>query len=180
MTFFKHALLAGLTSVISLAATIPAGTSIQIRLGQTIKSDKARSGDVWAGTLASDLVVNGKTLAKRGAPVHGRVVDAEASGRLSGVAKIALQLTSVTMNGSEEPVLTDNVSEAGGNHNKRNGALIGGGAAVGAIIGAIAGGGKGAAIGAGAGGAAGTGGAAATGKKDVTFPVETILTFVTR
>jgi hypothetical protein len=180
MSFLKRLMMIGLTSALSLAATIPAGTEVQVRLGQTIKSDKAKPGDVWAGTLARDLVVDGVTIAKRGANVHGRVVDAQASGRLSGVAEIALQLTSVTVDERPVPVLTENVREAGGNHDKRNAGLIGGGAAVGAIIGAIAGGGKGAAIGAGAGGAAGTGGAAATGKKDISFPVESILTFVVR
>ena len=57
---------------------------------------------------------------------------------------------------------------------------LGIGLAAGAIIGGIIGGGKGAAIGAGSGGAVGAGGAAATGKKDVKFPVETVLTFIIR
>jgi hypothetical protein len=47
------------------------------------------------------------------------------------------------------------------------------------VIGAIAGGGKGAAIGTLAGGAAGTGAAAATGKKPAIVESEAILTFVT-
>ena len=54
---------------------------------------------------------------------------------------------------------------------------IGGGAALGAIIGAIAGGGKGAAIGAGAGGAAGTGTVLATRGKAAVLPSESRLTF---
>ncbi|MEO8131445.1 MAG: hypothetical protein ABI822_30395, partial [Bryobacteraceae bacterium] len=54
---------------------------------------------------------------------------------------------------------------------------IGAAAAIGAAIGAIAGGGKGAAIGAGAGGAAGTGGVMATRGKDAEVPVETKLSF---
>ena len=53
----------------------------------------------------------------------------------------------------------------------------GGGAAVGAIVGALAGGGKGAAIGALAGGGAGTAGAAFTGKRDITLPAETRVQF---
>jgi hypothetical protein len=177
---FARLLLLMTCSLAAFAATIPAGTDIDVRLGQTIRSNKSKPGDVWEGTLASDLLVKGKTLARKGAAVRGRVTDAQASGRLSGVAQIALQLTSVTIDGKPEPVVTQNVTETGGNHNKRNGALIGGGAAAGAIIGAIAGGGSGAAIGAAAGGGAGTAGAAATGKKDITFPVESILTFVTR
>jgi hypothetical protein len=155
MTFSKRLLMIALTSVMGLASTIPAGTEVQVRLGQTIKSDKAKAGDVWEGTLAADLVVDGVTIAKRGANVHGRVVDAPASGRLSDVAETALQLTSVTVNSRPVPVLTESVREAGGNRDKRNPGLVGGGAA-------------------------GTGGAAATGKKDISFPVESILTFVVR
>jgi hypothetical protein len=50
---------------------------------------------------------------------------------------------------------------------------------LGALIGGIAGGGKGAAIGAGAGGAAGTGVAAATGKEEAVIPAEKTLSFTT-
>ena len=170
-------------SALALAATlaaqssqIPSGTSVQVRLGQTISSDKARSGDTWSGTLASDLLVGGNTIARRGDPVQGRVAEAKGSGRMEGTAVLDLQLTSV--NGA--PVNTETLTAQGGNHKGRNAKAIGGTAAAGAIIGAIAGGGKGAAIGAGAGGAAGTAGAAAGGKKDVKYSVETVLTFVVR
>lgn len=158
------------------AATIPAGTNVSVRLGQTISSDKARSGDVWVGTLHHSVIVNGKTIAKHGAPVQGKVVEAKASGRLSGTALLELQITSI--NGI--PVVSDTASSQGGSHKGRNAKAVGGGAVAGALIGALAGGGKGAAIGAGAGAAAGTAGAAATGKKDVSFPVETILEFTIR
>jgi len=52
--------------------------------------------------------------------------------------------------------------------------------AAGALIGGLAGGGKGAAIGAGVGAAAGTGVAAATGKEEAIIPAESALTFTTR
>ena len=47
------------------AAELVPGTRVQVRLGQTISSATAHSGDSWSGTLASDLVVDGKTIAKR-------------------------------------------------------------------------------------------------------------------
>jgi hypothetical protein len=103
-------------------------------------------------------------------------VNAESSGRLSHPGKLELEVTSV--NGI--PVVTSEVLEQGGSHKGRNAKAIGGTAAAGAIIGALAGGGKGAAIGAGAGAGVGTAGAAATGKKDVRIPVETVLTFTVR
>jgi len=56
-------------------------------------------------------------------------------------------------------------------------AIIGGGAGVGAAIGAIAGGGKGAAIGAAVGGAGGTGTVLATKGKEVKYDAESKLEF---
>ncbi len=55
--------------------------------------------------------------------------------------------------------------------------MIGGGAGLGTALGAFAGGPAGALIGAGAGAAVGTTGAYLTGKKNITLPAETALTF---
>ena len=55
--------------------------------------------------------------------------------------------------------------------------MVGGGAVLGTIIGAIAGGGKGAAIGAVVGGAAGAGGEILTKGKEVRVPSESVLNF---
>lgn len=67
--------------------------------------------------------------------------------------------------------------KAGVGKNKRTGKYVGGGAVLGGIIGAIAGGGKGAAIGALAGGAAGAGTQVLTRGKSVRVPAESVLTF---
>ena len=163
-------------ALMAQAATIPSGTVVTVRLGQTISSATAHNGDSWVGTVYRDVVVDGHVVAKRGDPVQGRVVEAKASGRLKGTAEIDLQLASV--NGI--PVVSSTARRTGQGHKGRDAKAAGGGAVAGAIIGAIAGGGKGAAIGAGAGAAAGTAGAAATGKKDVKYPVESILTFTIR
>lgn len=175
-TLGKILTVAALFAGSAIAVQIPAGTQVRVRLGQTISSATARSGQYWDGTLASDLAVNGQTVARRGARVRGIVAEARSSGRLSTPGLLRLQLTSI----SGEQVRTRSVVREGQSHKKRNITAIGGGAALGAVIGALAGGGKGAAIGAGAGAGAGTAGAAATGKKDVRFPVESLLTFTVR
>jgi outer membrane lipoprotein SlyB len=62
--------------------------------------------------------------------------------------------------------------------NKRTAKYVGGGAAVGAVLGALLGGGKGAAIGALVGGAGGAGAQVYTGRKKQ-LPAETSLSFKT-
>src|SRR6185369_2738968 len=102
------------------------------------------------------------------------------SGRLQGRAHIGVALDSFHLNGRQYRISTTSVDRASAAHKKRNGVLIGGGAGLGAALGAIAGGGKGALIGAGAGAAAGTAGAAATGKLHVSIAAETPLRFTLR
>jgi len=153
--------------------TIPAGSHATVRINTSLSSATAHKEEVWSGTLTSDIVSNGKVVAKAGAPVKGKVTYVNRSGRLHKPGALSLRLTSI--NG--EPVYSSRVSRQGKSHTKSNVTKIGGGAGAGALIGALAGGGKGAAIGAGAGAAAGTGVAAATGKQEVTIPAESVLTF---
>lgn len=163
-----------------LAETVPAGTALHVRLQQTISSKDAKSGQEFGAVLDQPLVVNGKTLAPKGATVHGIVATAVPSGRLSRPAQLYLKLKSIDINGKSYALVTNVRGGRGQSHKKRDAVAIGGGAGLGAAIGAIAGGGKGAAIGAAAGAGAGTAGAAITGKKDIEYPVETQLTFTLR
>ena len=166
-----------LLTLLSAAQTIPAGTHISVRTGQEISSGTAKVGDRFDATLTRALVVGGKTLAKAGAPARGKVTAAKSSGRLHAPGQLSIRLTSVEANGKMVPISTGSYHVEGKSHTKSNATKIGGGAALGALIGGIAGGGKGAAIGAGAGGAAGTGVAAATGKEEAIIPAEKALSF---
>jgi len=161
----------------SETVTLPAGTTIQVSLAHAISSDQAKSGDDFEATVASPVIVDGKTAIPQGSEVQGRLVDARESGRLKGVARLRLALDEVEVNGDWYEVETTSVTRSGQNHNKRNWLMIGGGTAGGALIGGLAGGGKGAAIGAGVGAGAGTATAAYTGKKDIRLPAETVLSF---
>jgi hypothetical protein len=163
----------------SFGQTVPKGTHISVRVGQEISSGTAKVGDRFDASLARDLVGGGKIIAKVGAPVRGKVTLAKSSGRLHAPGQLSVRLTSVHVEGKTLPISTSSYHLEGKSHTKSNATKIGGGAALGAVIGGIAGGGKGAAIGAGAGGAAGTGVAAATGKEEAVIPAEKALSFTT-
>ncbi len=153
--------------------TIPAGTSLAIRLTTGLSSKNNESGDNFEGTLENAVVVDGKVVIPEGSGVAGEVTYAEESGRLKDRAELWVTLTEVNGYG----VTTTTTGRKEGSKTKRNVLLIGGGGGIGALIGALTGGGSGAAIGAGVGAGGGTAAAALTGKRDIKFPPETRLYF---
>jgi len=158
---------------------IPSGTSIRVRMIDNLSSEKTQVGDTFRGTLDEAIQVNGRELYPKGADVIGRVTDVHLTGRLSEPGELDLVLNTVSSGTVAASINVEPLVIKGESHAKSNATKIGGGAVLGAVIGAIAGGGKGAAIGTVAGGAAGTGAAAATGKKPAVVDSEAVLTFVT-
>jgi hypothetical protein len=171
--------LLGYGTSLAAAATvrIPAGTILRVRLAQPLDTSRNGAGSRFEATLVSPLAEHGKVILPGRTRFTGHVVSAKPSGRLKGRGYITVALDSFELRGARHRISTSTATRVTGSHKKRNIALIGGGSGVGALIGGLAGGGKGALIGAGAGAAAGTGGAAATGKKNVHIPAETVLAF---
>jgi len=155
---------------------IPAGTVVSVRTIDAIDSDASHSGETYRASLDQPLVVNGQTVAPAGSDAMLQVVRLQQGGRISGNEEVTLALSSFTANGRTYDVNTSNESVSSNSRGKQSAEVIGGGAALGAIIGAIAGGGKGAAIGAGAGAALGTGAQVLRGQR-VKVPSESRLSF---
>jgi hypothetical protein len=158
---------------------IPAGTTIRVRMIDKLNSEQNQTGDTFHATLEEPITVNGRELYPKGADILGRVTDVHKTGQLTEPGELDLTLLTVSTGRLATSIRVQPLVIKGESHAKSNATKIGGGAALGAIIGAVAGGGKGAAIGTVAGGAAGTGVAAATGKKPAIVDSEAVLTFVT-
>jgi hypothetical protein len=161
----------------TIPVTVPEATAIHVTLDQGISSNQNRPGDRFEATVSEPVVLNDKTVIPQGTPVEGIVVDARPSGHLMGRAHLQLALESMQLNGKTYDLKTSTAYRRGGDHKKRNWALIGGGAGGGALIGAAAAGGKGALIGGPIGAGAGTAVAYFTGKKDIHLRPETRLEF---
>ncbi len=152
--------------------TVPAGTQISVRTDQGIYSRNAGSGETYSASIMSDVVdPSGAVLIPAGSPARLLM-------RSDGRGGYFLDLDSVQVNGRQYRVDTSDVNVAQGlGANRRTAKYVGGGAVLGTLIGAIAGGGTGAAIGAVTGAAAGGGAQVLTRGHEVRVPAESVLTF---
>jgi hypothetical protein len=153
--------------------TVPAGTALVVRIGQTLSAKANNVGDTFTGTLAQSVVVHGVKVIPAGRPVSGTVVAAKGQGMFKGAGDLGIAIQRV----GTYSVATNSYEATGKGKGKRTAGFVGGGAGGGALIGGLAGGGKGALIGGLLGAGAGTAGAAFTGNKDISIPAESVVTF---
>ncbi|MEW6751781.1 MAG: IPT/TIG domain-containing protein [Candidatus Latescibacterota bacterium] len=162
--------------------TIPAGTELRVRTGVALSSKRSATGQRFPLTVSEPLVVEGRQIAAAGSRATGRITHAHQPGRVKGVAELGFTLVELeVLEGTRAlELVTANYNKRAQPTRKRDAAMVGGGAAAGAVVGALIGGKKGALIGAGAGGAAGTGTALATRGKQIELPAGSEFTFTLR
>ena len=156
---------------------VPAGTVLTVRVSQALGSDTSKTGQTFLATLQQPVSVGGVPAMPAGSTVSGTVVTATAKGKVKGQGELALRLTSISVSGTTYSIQTNELNSTVQGKGKRTAVTTGGGAAGGALLGGLAGGGKGAGIGLLLGGGAGFVGGALTGNKQVEVAAESALTF---
>ena len=158
---------------------LPAETQLAIRTNENIDATQSDVGKTYSAEVARTIEdQNGNVLVPKGAPVALTI--ASVKNPTLGETQAELALHSITINGRRYLVSTNAVTQQGTGglgKNKKTAEMVGGGALLGTVIGAVAGGGKGAAIGAVLGGAGGAGAQVLTKGKEVKVPAESVLTF---
>jgi|SRR5580704_3107030 hypothetical protein len=152
------------------AQTLPKDTEIRVRTDTDIPA-KPEANSHYSGSISNDVTdSSGNVVIPRGSRAQ---LVAVPNGN-----DTTLDLRSVNVNGKRYLLTTQDKSSSpeGLGANKRTAKYVGGGAAVGAVLGALLGGGKGAAIGALVGGAGGAGAQVYTGRKKE-IPAETELKY---
>ncbi|MGI9166443.1 MAG: hypothetical protein ACR2G5_08665 [Pyrinomonadaceae bacterium] len=154
---------------------VPIGTNLKIRLEDTLSSKESRSGDSFTATVIDPARFDE-------ARVRGHISSIQKSGKIKGRTSMNLAFDSIEMPDGRKGTLHGYVTRVYGEDSGRaddEGGVESGsrtnqtvkragiGAAAGAIIGAIAGGGKGAGIGLILGGAGGAGSLAIAGSKEL-------------
>jgi hypothetical protein len=156
---------------------IPTGTKLEITLARDLTTEKDLAGDAWEGTLATDVVQDGKLVWSAGSPARGVITQSAAAGRLSnGQGALGIRLTEIAGVGIDADTHVVVATARG----ERNAKFIGGGAAVGALLGILSSGSNrndhalgGAALGA----AAGTALAAGTADTLIRIPAAKPISF---
>lgn len=168
---------------------VPVGTSLKIRLEETLSSKESRVGDRFTATILDPVRFNEGT-------VTGHISSIQKSGKIKGRTSMNLAFDSVRLSDGRSGTLHGYVTRVYGSDSGRadtEGGIESGsrtkqtvkrgaiGAGAGAVLGAIVGGGKGAAIGLILGGAGGAGSLAVQGSKELKLESGTeLLVRVTR
>ena len=153
--------------------TIPAGTQITVRTIDAIDGKTAKAGARYRASLGDAVTIGSKTVIPSGTDCTLEVVNIDSGDGM------ALRLRSITVgtkmyNTSTQYAEVEATGTSKGKKAARRGIGLG---ALGAGIGAIAGGGQGAAIGAVVGGGLGAASGAMSKGKEINVPTETRLIF---
>lgn len=162
------------------AWTIPTGSTIVIRMIDSVNSERNKIGEQFVATLEEPVVLNGLEVIPKGVDIRGRIANINEAGRIAGSAQLGLELTQIYVNGIPYSVTTSEYQEVAEGRGGQTAKRAAAGAGIGAVIGAIAGGGKGAAIGAGVGGGGATAVQVLTKGEKLNIPSETKLEFTLR
>jgi hypothetical protein len=156
--------------------TVPAGTTLSLRLRTPIDSGVNRVEDPVEASLAGAVSVGSAEVLPAGSIVKGTVSAVQASPKVKGVASISLHFESVAAAGRDDRYDIDAAySETAEATKGADATKIGIGAGAGAVIGGLIGGKGGAAKGAAIGGGTGTAAVLVTTGKEVAHPVGTTL-----
>ena len=157
---------------------IQTGTPITVRTDEAVDSSADSVGRLYSARITQDVIDStGGAGIPAGTSARLRIVNLTPN---ASHPDLALDLYSINLKGHEYHVDSSSVTEngsAGYGMNRRTAEFAGGGAGLGALLGAVFGGGQGAGIGALAGGGAGAVTQFFTRGKQVKVPAESTLTF---
>ena len=132
------------------AVTAPAGTRLMIRTTDAVDSSRNGAGHRFRGQLEGALVVDGVTVAPRGAFVHGIVRSSSQAGRVAGSADLSMEFTDIMIDDQLFPIRTTALNAESGGEGRRTAGRTARAAAVGGLIGGSSGARTGARVGVGA------------------------------
>lgn len=147
--------------------TVPSGTRLVVRMAEGIDSKRHSAGHRFRGQLEGALVVEGVTVAPRGAILYGRITQAKSGGRAVGSSEMAMEFTDIMLDDQLYEIATSGLKAQTGNEAGRTAGRTARAAALGGLYGGSSSAKKGAKIGLGA--------SILTGGSSINIPAGTIV-----
>lgn len=85
---------------------VPAGTTLVVRMIDSVSSKTNKVGDTFTASLEQPLVVSGTTIAPKGTKVHGKLQKIKSAGKIKGKSELRLALTGIDINGTTRSLVT--------------------------------------------------------------------------
>ena len=115
---------------------VPGGTAITFALSSDLSSKTAMPGDPFEGTVASSVMVNGRTAIPVGTRVTGKVTEVISGSRAIGATPaLGLQFDQLEFEDGQIVPITGELNEQGKSEKVQDSAKILGGVAAGAVLG---------------------------------------------
>ncbi|MEH6556223.1 MAG: hypothetical protein V7459_12150 [Oceanicoccus sp.] len=127
--------------------TVPAGTRVMARMVDALDSKRHKEGHRFTARLEADMVVDGNTVAPRGATLYGILTTSKSSGRAAGSSEISMTFTDIMVNNQMHSIETTGLKAKTDNTAKKTAGTVGKGALLGGLLGGSDDAKRGAAIG---------------------------------
>lgn len=154
---------------------VPAGTTLTLRLEDTLSSHETPVGASFTGQVVQEVSVDGRLAVPAGSIVRGHVTEAHAAEKIGGRARLSLAFDELETPEGEAVPISARLAQKGKSEVGKDAAIIGGSTIGGAILGEAIDEGEGGIVGAVVGGIGGTIGALKTKGKPVVLPTGTML-----
>jgi hypothetical protein len=119
----------------TVVVTLPAGTSVDLTMVDSIGSKTSKVGDVFHARVERDVVHEGSVVIPAGSTVTGVVTEAVPLGKIGGTAKLSIEFTGTVTPSGDTLSVHGVFAQKGKSESGKDAATIGGGAAAGAILG---------------------------------------------
>jgi len=142
--------------------SLPAGTTLRVKLETTLTTSTNKSGDPFSGRVTEPVMVDGKTIVPIGATVEGRLTRVNEPRRIAGKPTIGILPETLIMPNGQRMMLNANLvqTDRGGNtsvnnegqykgegHTGTDEVMVAAGTGTGMLAGGLIGGSKGVIIG---------------------------------
>ena len=113
---------------------LPQNTTIMVRMDSTLDSKSAYNGQIFTGTLQTNLALENGKVIPVGSKIFGRIIDSNSAGNISGSSKLAITLSEVQLDGFNYGINTTAIGFEGENQAANTASKAVGAAAIGGLF----------------------------------------------